>query len=311
MTSASRPMLKPLVLALCPGRRGPGARVPVRHGHRAESQPRHHRFLWHFGARQRPRFRPRRHRQRRHAAFGERGRRQPLLRQEQALRQHRQGHRRPRAQVAQLRVLRARNGVLRLDHHEEGPVGRHRQGSPGQGLRRPRRLLLCVVRAGRQEPAPARRPPGDQLGREHVPAERHQRGQPGGCLEAARSGFRAQGGLPAHRRAVGQHGAHQEPERGRLLPHQPRQDQHRPARDVFLQQRLRLGRRHPRHRRLRPPQRPEQAAVQPAAPEHAADRRDRAGSLRPVRPGRLGVGAALSRIATRTTTGNTASPCAC
>ena len=38
----------------------------------------------------------------------------------------------------------------------------HRQGLPG-----PRRLRQRRLRAGRQEPAPARRPPGDQLGREH------------------------------------------------------------------------------------------------------------------------------------------------
>ena len=94
-------------------------------------------------------------------------------------------------------------GYYDFDLHDSdklGPTGRDRLG---QQVRRPRRLRVRRLRAHGQEPARARRPPGDQLGREHLHRQRHQRDQPGGPLEASHPGLGAEGSVHPDHRASG------------------------------------------------------------------------------------------------------------
>ena len=171
-----------------------------------------------------------RHRERRDDALGERRRRQPQLRQEQALRQHRQGHRRTSSSSG---ATSASSGAGRPITTGRSCARTAWATPPGTASARTSWASTASstatfepggknlnVRAG---------PAGDQLGREHVHPQRHQLDQPGGPLEAARPGVGAEGGVPAHGGHLGQPAAHQQPERGGLLPHQPRQDPHRPA----------------------------------------------------------------------------------
>ena len=82
------------------------------------------------------------------------------------------------------------------DSDKLGPTGQDRLGKDVVGLDG---FFFAQLRAVRQEPARARRPPGDQLGREHLHPQRHQRDQPGGPLEAAHPGLGAEGSVhPDH-----------------------------------------------------------------------------------------------------------------
>ena len=97
----------------------------------------------------------------------------------------------------------------------------------------------------------APRPPGGELGREHLHPERHQRHQPFRRVGAARAGLGAQGRLPAAGDGQLQPAVQRQLVRAGYLHHRLERDGARAGRFVFQHQRLRAHRRQQGGARLR------------------------------------------------------------
>ncbi len=216
------------------------SRVGVRRRHGA---PRHHALPGDHGARVRARLGDHRHRQRRQRVLGQPRRRHAQLRRrahfpERLALHQRAGYRRRRAE----RVLPG-HGLLRLGAGEQQPRAHAADRSGARHRRLGDRAARCLrhrkLQRGPGARAAALRQPGAELGRRHLHSRRHQRHQSHRRGRVPHPGRGAARGAQARSHAERLGVAHREHLARGLLSAPVEGGGDRPARHVFLHQRLR------------------------------------------------------------------------